>query len=282
MTTNTNIPTGGAPAIPYASIAERMAKHVAPFATPISISTNDGASGKLLGTGSYLDVNGEKTLLTNEHNLTRRSPYNLLTHQFLGLRSIFRIVGNHLEDPWPVDAAAVAVPDRVWAAMPHQADTVPSDKVADRHAPVEDELLLFFGFAEENSLPLPGELRAPPVCCLCDPALLPSEPKVDAEFHFAMAYRRDVAIGLNGDGRLPNPPGLSGSLVWNTRYIEVTRLGGAWSPKDARVTGLLWYFVDELVIATRVEHVRAFLGEYASKEGTALRALKTPPPDSPA
>ena len=33
--------------------------------------------------------------------------------------------------------------------------------------------------------------------------------------------------------------GFSGSLVWNTRYLEVQNANRPWSPADAVVTGLL-------------------------------------------
>ena len=39
--------------------------------------------------------------------------------------------------------------------------------------------------------------------------------------------------------KFSDPRGLSGSLVWNTRYLEVTQAGGTWTPNKAVVTGLL-------------------------------------------
>jgi hypothetical protein len=58
-----------------------------------------------------------------------------------------------------------------------------------------------------------------------------------------------------------DPRGLSGSLVWNTRYVERKAAGQQWKPEDSIVTGLLrWHLPDrQTVAALRVEHLRAWL-----------------------
>ena len=55
--------------------------------------------------------------------------------------------------------------------------------------------------------------------------------------------------------------GFSGSLVWNTRYLEVSRQGCQWSPEDAVVTGLLrrWDQDTKTLLVWRVEHLRSWI-----------------------
>ena len=55
--------------------------------------------------------------------------------------------------------------------------------------------------------------------------------------------------------------GFSGSLVWNTRYLEFTGQGLAWSPEDAVVSGLLrrWDEDTKTLLAWRVEHLKTWL-----------------------
>jgi hypothetical protein len=75
-----------------------------------------------------------------------------------------------------------------------------------------------------------------------------------------MEYRRDAALVAFGERGLPDPHAMSGSLVWNTRFVEMSRRNEHWSPGDAVVTGLLWSWPDESkIVATRIEYVRSFL-----------------------
>jgi hypothetical protein len=91
-------------------------------------------------------------------------------------------------------------------------------------------------------------------------AALPTDPDVHDRFHFAMEYRRDAALVAFGERGLPDPHAMSGSLVWNTRFVEMSRRNEHWSPGDAVVTGLLWSWPDESkIVATRIEYVRSFL-----------------------
>lgn len=59
-----------------------------------------------------------------------------------------------------------------------------------------------------------------------------------------------------------DPGGFSGSLVWNTRYLEVTASGNQWTPHDSVITGILrrWDTATKTLLALRVEHLRPFLG----------------------
>ncbi|MBA8845725.1 hypothetical protein FHW02_003811 [Ochrobactrum sp. RH1CCR137] len=61
--------------------------------------------------------------------------------------------------------------------------------------------------------------------------------------------------------------GFSGSLVWNTRYLECVSAGREWKPEQAVVTGLLrrWDTSTKTLLAWRVEHLRAWLEAAAER-----------------
>jgi hypothetical protein len=52
---------------------------------------------------------------------------------------------------------------------------------------------------------------------------------------------------------------MSGSLLWDTKFVANRRKGAPWSASDARVCGLVWAALDhpEIVIATKIEHVKS-------------------------
>jgi hypothetical protein len=61
--------------------------------------------------------------------------------------------------------------------------------------------------------------------------------------------------------RYDDPEGFSGSLVWNTRFVELGCDLSAWRPHEAVVTGLLrrWDTSTRTLLTWRVEHLLAWL-----------------------
>lgn len=91
--------------------------------------------------------------------------------------------------------------------------------------------------------------------------------KVKLRNHAAFDRDRHIAIHYPSSAKrapeeaataLPHPKGMSGSLLWNTRFVEVTRAGLEWSPASANVCGVIWAALDspEVVLATKIEFVR--------------------------
>jgi len=58
-----------------------------------------------------------------------------------------------------------------------------------------------------------------------------------------------------------DPAGFSGSLVWNTRFLELKCDFQKWNPSEAVVTGLLRRFDEDTntLLVWRVEHLHAWL-----------------------
>jgi hypothetical protein len=240
-------------------VTEEMKEFTKPFVTPLS-KVIDNDYGELWGTGNYVELLQKQHLLTNEHVaqiLTNHS----IGHQFLDNDSVFRATNPFSTFGWPIDAAVSVIDERVWTSQPHHSQPIPESKWALAHAPVQGEILFLKGYSGAESRFLFGTLqsRATSYCCQ-QIALPPGDDDFNSRFHFAIDYRPDRATPLDGRD-LPTPPGFSGSLVWNTRFVERSLANRPWSPDCAQVTGLVWGWPssEARLVATRVEYARSFL-----------------------
>lgn len=239
-------------------IVPAMQAHIEPFITNISHAIENDY-GRSQGSGPYIEYSGRRFLITNEH-VTRGSGGNQYTHQFRENDDVFRLAKPLAAEPDLVDAAICEISDETWSHGPHASVPIPFARFATKHAPVERELLFFYGFSGERTkfgfgtlvahgMPLLTQEMIPPVT-----GLHPND--------FALNYNPEKARTYDGSrGTLPLPPGLSGSLVWNTRFVEVASSGQQWCPDHAQVTGMLcrWPANQPYVIGTRVEVIRDFL-----------------------
>jgi hypothetical protein len=62
---------------------------------------------------------------------------------------------------------------------------------------------------------------------------------------------------------LPSPKGISGSLLWDTKFVSCYQRGIPWNPEFARVCGVIWatWQNPEVVIATKVQFLHQFIAE---------------------
>jgi hypothetical protein len=90
---------------------------------------------------------------------------------------------------------------------------------------------------------------------------LPEDDRFDNRFHLGLDYRPDLATNVIGNKGLPLPPGLSGSTLWNTGFVEAKMAKRPWTPELAVVTGVIWGWPSGAgcLIATRAEYLRSFL-----------------------
>jgi hypothetical protein len=234
----------------------RMAAKVGPYTTPISQVT-DHDNGDHWGTGSYCEFAGQRFLLTNEH-VAAKLETNSLAHKFYGDDHYFRFRHAFSAIGAPYDTALVRIDDREWTMFAHDALAIPATLFASVHAPVETELLFILGYTGERSQFVYGTLFTEGTPYLARECPLPADSNCISDFHFAMNYNPALATPVNPKGRqLPLPPGMSGSLVWNTRLVEQRMCGQEWSPADARVTGIVWGWPsDTCIVATKVEHMQ--------------------------
>jgi hypothetical protein len=243
-----------------ARVAEAMQEYTNKFVTPISRVFRDecGEHGELVGTGTYVEFQARRFLLTNEH-VAEALRANSLAHQFLDNDTVFRLTNPFHVWPLPLDAALSAIDDKVWNDQAHNSAPIPESCWALGHEPVPREILFFKGYSGEQSNFRFGHLITKATSCGAQEAPLPAG---DPRLHFALDYRPDRAtpIGENNPG-LPVPKGFSGSVVWNTRFVECRAKGEEWSVESAAVTGLIWGWPSSAacVVGTRAEFVRSFL-----------------------
>jgi hypothetical protein len=130
------------------------------------------------------------------------------------------------------------------------------------HRTPKGEILFFKGYAGAHSDFRFNHLIANATSYASQEIPLPGDdPRFDPRFHFALDYRPDLAISLERNRGLPNPHGFSGSLVWNTRFVEVSMADKEWSPHHAVLTGLVWGWPSNAacLVVTRAEYVRSCL-----------------------
>jgi len=161
------------------------------------------------------------------------------------------------------DIAYHQVASSAWSATAHRAVAIPFDRFAAEHRlDRPEELIFLMGFAGENSHYGFGQHDA-----YGSGYLSQQKPAVGTDI-FEMLWVPGAARFATGTSdqakanmAVNDARGFSGSLAWNTRYLEVISQGGQWTPLNAVVTGLVrrWDPDTQTLLVWRVEHVRAWL-----------------------
>lgn len=251
-------------------VLEDMVLETARFITPIS-RVIDHDYGELEGSGSYIEIGGMRYLITNEHVASRLQTHSL-AHQFAGSSNVYRTKAPFVANPYPYDIGLRRISDELWHEAAHKADAIPFNRIADKHSPVDGELFFIVGYAGERAKFAFGQLNCETIAYLMQADQFPSD-HGDADLHFAIAYRPDLARSTKARGKgLPDPHGLSGTLVWNTRYVELTKNEQKWTPEQAKVTGIVWGWPsgDGCLLATRAEHLSLLEIAQAANDATSV------------
>ncbi len=240
------------------AVTEQMKIHTRPFVTPLVQDVTGKAPEN--GTGTYLDRDGV-TVLTCDH-VAEHEPF---LHQFYDHDPLLPLPVSWLGDAYPIDASIAAVPEVHWDSVPHLSRPLSMSRFAAKHQPVEHELFFFRGVAGENvivganhsrvistgycSQEKPGTGTAQIFEILWDPTKTTVTKATDAEIRKQFKY--------------DDPAGFSGSLVWNTRFVERGCDLSTWTPCDAEVTGLLreWDTGTKTLLVWRVEHLLTWLAQ---------------------
>ncbi|MDF2434535.1 MAG: hypothetical protein JWP44_4166 [Mucilaginibacter sp.] len=240
-------------------ITDEMRAHTRAFVT--AISTRTGSYPKLVGSGAYLLREGQGFLLTCEHVANQPN----LEHQFwtsdkqLPIREAFTL------KPDPIDAAWSTVPDEMWSGINHASKAIPYERFALKHSISDPEEVLFFrGFAGENAYYDWVDYHTPGSgYCSQEKREVQHDPRI-----LEMLWEPEKATITSQTTqesrekmKFSDPAGFSGSLLWNTRFMECHRAGHAWDPGRAVVTGIVRRYDPDTktVLALRVEHLRAAL-----------------------
>ena len=250
-------------------VTKTMSTYVRPFATPISMY-EDEDFGEAWGTGAYVGDHQRIFLMTAAHVHTDLKPSQKIAHlpkpgsNFVSVTTTPELAG------WPVDAAAYQVN---LPPLSNERSVVPQYRFSSRFSAVDGELLFWMGYPGYSLLrddpPLPGKKRvtmfgelnmpAQPYVTQCAQDMPVQHPDYDAQKHIVLHYPSSAFNANNGErADMPNPKGMSGSLLWNTRYVETTRAGKEWSPSSAEVCGLVIAALDnpKVVLASKIEDIR--------------------------
>ena len=244
-------------------VADGMLMHTQPFITPLGTETE--TTVRLVGTGSYIQRDEGRILLTCDH-VAREQPMH---YRFRGSDDVFEHPGPWTMRPYPIDAAFAPISDAAWGAGTHWGATIPWTRFAAAHATVEPAELLFFrGYAGENARYAfcTHQTNGTGYCT--------QEKKETGDSQIFelfwepehTQFTSETSSDVRAQMKFEDACGFSGSLVWNTRYLEVSRQNLTWSPEDAVVTGLLrrWDQDTKTLLVWRVEHLRAWLDVVAA------------------
>lgn len=251
-------------------VADAMTAHTRPFVTPLTYSSDTGVH--LVGSGSFVIFEGRRILLTCEHVRAKGGVDYLL---YGSEDDIPKHPGPWKEDGGSsLDVAVAGMSDPLWNATRHSAMLVPYERFAAKHQPVHKEELLFFrGFAGENARYAFGVHEANGTGYCSQQKQVSDVPDPSVFEIFWQPQETKIALRANDEARraikFDAPGGFSGSLVWNTRYLECRKSGRAWTPESAVVTGLLrrWDPGTKTLLVWRVENLRDWL------EGGAVNIL---------
>ena len=246
-------------------VSAQMSGLVEKYTTPISKVISD-EEGQHCGSGSYCELLGRHLLLSSEHVARERLTHSLAP-KFFGDDHYFVLRNHFIALGAPNDVALARVDDDEWNRFPHAASAISAGQFAQSHTSTEGELLFIAGYSGELSRFSFGVLVTPGTPYLARECPLPNDSRCNSAFHFALNYNPGKATSIDGSSRgLPLPPGFSGTLVWNTRVVEMKARVEPGTPDAARVTGIVWGWPsDTSLLATKVEHMQL--------EELALRAI---------
>jgi hypothetical protein len=117
------------------------------------------------------------------------------------------------------------VREAAWAESHHASKVIHTDQITLAHTPTPTEIFAFAGFAGERTSFHFDSLFCKTTVSLSREVKLPEDERWNSRFHFGLDYRPDLATSVVGNEGLPRPPGLSGSAVWNTCFVEAKAKG---------------------------------------------------------
>lgn len=255
-----------------ARLTQEMSEYVQQFATPLSMSEQHG-SGTAWGSGTYIAGPELTWILTAEHVISDVPSGGRLAHLPEDGAEYNGALGTPAMAAWPIDAAALPIyPDKKF--LPPAERILSASFIDSCYSPVDKELLFWYGFPgylSERNDPRQGHqliksrfnhitIRGKPMLsqALNDNVQI-SASNFDPILHVAVHY--PIAATRATDGQviaLPNAAGMSGSALWDTKFLECSLEGRPWSPQMARICGVVWAVFDnpDVVFVTKIEHVR--------------------------
>ena len=242
-------------------VTEAMKVEIRPFVTPLIHEALSEPTR--IGTASYVDMGSGNsmgaTLITCEHF----ARYQHQKHLPLGRQRPIALSGTTCSDRDPRDVASILVNNQSWQKQKSKARAIPWSRFAQKHAPVADELLFFYGLSGENSYLGYDQFSKIMSGYGTQEKRGTGDANIFELFWEPENTRITPQTGLNikEEVKYNDAGGYSGSLVWNTRFVEGGCDINRWSPANAEVTGLLrrWDTTTRTLLVWRIEHLRAWL-----------------------
>ena len=238
-------------------VTDRMLRHVRNFVCPLSFETETDVH--LIGTGSFIEVGKRTAIITCEH-VADKQPLN---YKFADSENIYGYRGTWKSQRDPVDAS---ITNGVLCPSPSSHQVLKSHRFASAHIiSKQAELLFFCGFAGENSKYV-FEHHFTNLTGYCTQENAKAE-NIDSSFE--IHWPNGLEKWTNGTVeqakkqiKFSDPRGFSGSLIWNTRFVELGCDLINWSPNDAKITGLIKQFdqTNGVLLATPIEKVHQIIG----------------------
>jgi hypothetical protein len=267
-------------------VAELLKWNTANYITPVCRNiTND--EGELVGSATFVRLNGYPYLLTNEHVARARLQHTLSHFSGLDDRSVYRIIHPFYCLTYPTDAAFTRIDDLIEKKISR--DFVSSACWETDYHPSDGEILFIHGYPGRNShfsAIASGLLtRTLPFATPAVP-LPPLPDKYDPDMHFAISFPRDIKM-MDFNGRpadLPDPRGMSGSIVWDSRYVRLAKQDVQWCPQHAKPCGLIyaWEPDYDCLVGTKIQYVRAFLLQALRMEAAYFNWINRGKPENDA
>jgi hypothetical protein len=254
-------------------VANAMQLHVLNFITPLALSEKpcDGVSW---GSGTYIKNVDSAFVLTASHVAAGNSRNTKLSHLPFNGSDFFMFEDQSIHAEPPIDAAALPISSEI-AAQRASNRFVPLGRVGQKFEAITDERLFFMGFPayavarnekrnpEKQNIAVNQHMTSNMLSVLCH-AVEGEFKDFQSNLHLAVSY--EATAKRNSDNAIanhPNPAGLSGSALWDTKAYQCWCDGTPWSPEKAEICGVVWGVPKdtshEVLFATKIEHVRSRL-----------------------
>ena len=252
-----------------------MSGFVGNFVTPITMSQQFGF-GEAWGSGTYIRGKDAIWILTAAHVITDVPSDGKLAHLPVSGGDYNAALGNPQLKKYPVDAGAIPISPHPQFLPPVNRIVMPAS-ISPRYRAVHEELLFWRGFpgyrSGRNDPLLKKDLitsafaqldmRSLPMLSQRIPNDEVRHIAFDPEYHLGIHYPDTGTRALDHEQvALPNAKGMSGSAVWDTKFVWAMENNVSWRPQMAEICGVVWASPNqEIVLATKIEHVRAVLPE---------------------
>lgn len=259
-----------------AHVGALMKQMVEPFVMPLSMQYPDGLVSAL-GSASLITDGTNKYLITNAHVASVATQYTIAC-KFNQDMNIIKILTPIATISDPSDVAISDITPLCDNFMPKTAAAIPLDKFSSAPSADPEELFFLIGFpGEAQSIDIANKIFSqPPACILAQEKPFSNIPRYGKtnQNTFALNYDLFTAIALLKPVTWHKAPGMSGSLIWNTRYVESVLQGVDWDPSMATVAGIqcMWNNQDTL-FATKENHM--FVNDLidCTKNNTKIQSL---------